>query len=641
MDQCGLLIEGELLFLAGLRSGEKYLRWLSAAAFGVSIAKLGMMDLPADGRTTLAGLHLRVWTPVALAHALAFYLNRILRKTAREYSWAAAVVAVAVLSAETPLEYLAVAFLVYGAVLFELGLRARLVEFRYQSYFIGALGVIMAGIWNVFTPDPSWKMQWLPIAICTAISYATAVRVRGSRPERIEDWEAKSLRQAGAASATFLAAALVWKLAPGDYLAVAWMALGALLFELGLRGFPRELRWTSYAASAIGAGRLLLLGVFEVTKATSQPNRISLLCGALLCYAVTARVFRSIPERIAETERTLVRDVNSVAATTFLLTLGWVVLPDAVVAVGWAAAGLVLLEIGFASSVGSFRLQGNLVSKLVFFRLFFANFTDLGHTGWVSHRLLTVLPIIVAEYYISWRYKEAQVSEGERSASRLYQYAAAILLVVLSRFELGRALTVTGWAAITLALYLTGVRRKDVHLRWHSYAVAALTFWRCWDTNFYIPESLAGMPGRVLTGSLVVACLYTAQLFSPRTAESTDGGSSSLFTGVDRHARLAFSLLASTLLAVMLYYQVSGGALTVAWTVQAMAMLATGFPLRDRPLRLLGLGLFLVCILKVFLWDLRHLETLQRIVSFIVLGLILVGVSFIYTRFRNHIQRYL
>ena len=71
------------------------------------------------------------------------------------------------------------------------------------------------------------------------------------------------------------------------------------------------------------------------------------------------------------------------------------------------------------------------------------------------------------------------------------------------------------------------------------------------------------------------------------------------------------------------------------------ALLAAGFALRDRVLRLSGLALFLICTLKLFFWDLRNLETLPRIVSFIVLGLLLVTVSWIYTRFRDQVQRFL
>ena len=91
----------------------------------------------------------------------------------------------------------------------------------------------------------------------------------------------------------------------------------------------------------------------------------------------------------------------------------------------------------------------------------------------------------------------------------------------------------------------------------------------------------------------------------------------------------------------MNFYEVSGSLLTVAWGLEGVALLAAGFSLRDRVQRLSGMALLLFCILKLFLWDLRHLETLPRILSFIVLGLILVGVSWIYTRFRERVERYL
>jgi len=44
---------------------------------------------------------------------------------------------------------------------------------------------------------------------------------------------------------------------------------------------------------------------------------------------------------------------------------------------------------------------------------------------------------------------------------------------------------------------------------------------------------------------------------------------------------------------------------------------------------LLYYRLLLASILKLFVWDLRRLETLPRIFSFIVLGAILLGVSWI------------
>jgi uncharacterized membrane protein len=95
------------------------------------------------------------------------------------------------------------------------------------------------------------------------------------------------------------------------------------------------------------------------------------------------------------------------------------------------------------------------------------------------------------------------------------------------------------------------------------------------------------------------------------------------------------------LLTVLLAYEVSGRFLTVAWGLEGIALAGAGFALRERSLRLSGLALLGACVLKVFLYDLRELETLFRILSFIVLGLVLLGVSLAYTRFRDDLRRYL
>ena len=135
----------------------------------------------------------------------------------------------------------------------------------------------------------------------------------------------------------------------------------------------------------------------------------------------------------------------------------------------------------------------------------------------------------------------------------------------------------------------------------------------------------------------MIASLYCAQLLAPRNTRAD------IEARKYRAATRApyYSLLATLLLAILLFYEVSGGRLTMAWAAEALALLGAGFPLRDRVQRLSGLTLFMVCVLKLFLYDLRALETINRILSFIVLGLILVGVSWMYTRFRDRIQRYL
>ncbi|HLX46211.1 MAG TPA: DUF2339 domain-containing protein [Bryobacteraceae bacterium] len=627
----GLLIEAEILFLAGVRFGQKFLRQLAGGVFVSALAKL-MADVSTGDTIQLANRTWMRWTPATILTAVAFYANRafnVIEK--RLYSSLAAALIVLILAFETPQQYLCVAWLLFATLLFEIGFRFELDDFLFQSYAAGALGTGAALLLNISVDRPDWPRQWLPMAICAALQYAVTLQIR-FRPGRLKYEPIVSWFTS--ASTAGLALAIAWKLAPGDYLGVTWIALGAMLFELGLWKLPPQFRRISYAVSATGFFNLLYLHVILAHKDSPVAEPISLAIATILCYAISARLFRSIPDRIPDIERSWTRDANAAAATLFILTLAWLKLPAPVVALAWAMVSLILLELGFAFAFSRFRLIGNLVAAAVFGRLFLANFTDLGNTVRISHRILTVVPIVIAQYYVWARYRRTEVSPWETSLARLYVYAPAILSVVLLRFELGRSMAVVGWALFGLAVYRTGLVKNIGDLRWQSYAIAILAFWRCWNTNFYIPESLAGISGRVATAALVIASFYAAQLLSPREpAEAVPQ--------VDRHARTFFSLLASILLAVLLFYQVSGSLLTTAWGIEAVALIAAGFPLRDRLQRLSGLFLFLVCVLKLFLYDLRQLETINRILSFIILGVILVSVSWVYTRFRDRIQRYL
>jgi uncharacterized membrane protein len=252
------------------------------------------------------------------------------------------------------------------------------------------------------------------------------------------------------------------------------------------------------------------------------------------------------------------------------------------------------------------------------------DFAEFGGALKITYRTFTILPILASQYYVWRRYQRAGIPEWERVFSRLYVYAAGVLFVILARFELGRTLAVVAWSLFGLALYEIGQLRRLADLRWQSYALALLSF-------FATAGMLAGNQARVLTGCIVIASFYCAQLLAPRNAGES----------IERYARAFYSLLATLLLAILLFYEVSGETLTMVWAAEALALLGAGFPLRDRVQRLSGLTLFMVCVLKLFLYDLRTLETVNRILSFIVLGLILVGVSWMYTRFRDRIQRYL
>ncbi len=74
--------------------------------------------------------------------------------------------------------------------------------------------------------------------------------------------------------------------------------------------------------------------------------------------------------------------------------------------------------------------------------------------------------------------------------------------------------------------------------------------------------------------------------------------------------------------------------LSVLFTLYAAATLAWGIARRIPGVRYGALGLFGIVIVKVFLVDLAELQAIYRILSFLVLGLVLLGVSYVYQRMR-------
>lgn len=78
-------------------------------------------------------------------------------------------------------------------------------------------------------------------------------------------------------------------------------------------------------------------------------------------------------------------------------------------------------------------------------------------------------------------------------------------------------------------------------------------------------------------------------------------------------------------------------ALSVFWGLSAIVLLSVGFGGRVTALRYMAIALFGLTILKVFIIDLSHLQMVYRIVSFIVLGVLLLLGSFLYQKLSSRI----
>jgi uncharacterized membrane protein len=386
-------------------------------------------------------------------------------------------------------------------------------------------------------------------------------------------------------------AALVSGYEAGDpWRGVVWslMALGP--FALGWWRRLLDFRVQGYALAAIGA---IAIGSYLPYPA------LPLALGAAVAYAFVHATLWSGDDRFGEQERDALRVAASCVTTLGLCALVWRLVPGEYLGIAWLSLALVMREGGLRGWPGEFQGLSILVGILGASRV-------AGYD--LSSRLALVSSALTYAFALRAR-KEADGRVLDVATWPATLFLLAGLAALLPAWAISPA-----WALV--ALGLAEFDRRS--LRAQAILVSAVVVTRCLAIDL-------GTAQPVLPIALTIVCFWAAMLRReigslPRTYDS---------------------LLATVLLGALIFHQVTGSVLTVAWGAEAVGLLAAGFALRDRVLRLSGLALFFICTLKLFFWDLRNLETLPRIVSFIVLGLLLVAVSWVYTRFRDQVQRFL
>jgi len=197
------------------------------------------------------------------------------------------------------------------------------------------------------------------------------------------------------------------------------------------------------------------------------------------------------------------------------------------------------------------------------------------------------------------------------------------------------------WAIEGAILIWVGFRTQVSHFRWAGLALFAVVASRLLLFPIHGIQPLL-LNQRFGLFAMIIAC-FTAGIWC-------SGSHKSRLNGEERLAFAVVGLCANvvTLWALSCevwdYWGPSGYederrsdlaqqlGLSLLWTAYATGLVAAGVRWTNKGLRWQGLALLGFVAAKVFLYDLSSLEAIYRIVSFMVLGLLLLGVSFFYQR---------
>ncbi|HEY0703592.1 MAG TPA: DUF2339 domain-containing protein [Candidatus Acidoferrales bacterium] len=202
----------------------------------------------------------------------------------------------------------------------------------------------------------------------------------------------------------------------------------------------------------------------------------------------------------------------------------------------------------------------------------------------------------------------------------------------------GKWITIA-WAVEGLILIWSGLNTKFPLMRWAGFLLFAIVTGRL--AVISIPTDAFVLNARFATFVFAVACFFAACYFAREQAAETGAEEKTMYllTAIAANVLLiaALSLEVWDVFGRMPSLGIDTGhaqelALSALWLVYALILLAAGALKKLAVVRWQALVLLGVVIVKVFVFDLSFLEKFYRIVSFSLLGLALLLISFYYQR---------
>ncbi len=453
--------------------------------------------------------------------------------------------------------------------------------------------------------------------------------------------------------AAVLAAIAAWVAFPESWTAVAWVAVGVLLLFLGQYFNIAELGYQGTALALVAFFRALAVNLEAEQKIHGVSLRlITMALTAILLYVAARWKLQELAEQTEGFSfARLFTELQSWGATFLLALLAWYELRSISVAVAWAVGGLLLAEIGLARKSLSLRLQGYVLFLAAFTRIFFVNLNAAGLPGEVSPRFYTVVPIALAFFYAYWRLFTVRENlssfEEKFKFADLSCYLGTISFAALMRFEVPADWVAAAWAGLAFALIAIAWRSGQRLFLHQGLLVVFAVLFRTVLHNFYersyFPAPL--WESRWITAGSVIALLFAALAIAFRVRRKDEIGPGTgfvrLITFTTHRPEQVFFFVAIGLLTVLLALEMDHGRVTLSWGLEGLLVFLFAIWVNERSFRLTGLGLLLLCAAKILLIDVWRLNPRDRYITFIVLGAVLLVVSFMYSRYREAIRQYL
>ena len=230
-----------------------------------------------------------------------------------------------------------------------------------------------------------------------------------------------------------------------------------------------------------------------------------------------------------------------------------------------------------------------------------------------------------------------------------YLCASMFALVIAVPLALeNRGAVSTAWSVLGMVLVLAAERSKLKTLLVLSMLVFAAALLNvCYSYSIlYYPVTFSD---RLFNGGMFTVCLLCAAWFlRNHTASCRITGKDTFFSlykvfycatgGLSFFFYTSHEVYHNLKMSDSLSYFRHGG-LSVWWGILVVALIVYGIRRNIKELRITALILFLICLVKVYCVDISGLNTLGKVIAFLILGILFLGAAMSYILFRKSFSK--
>jgi uncharacterized membrane protein len=263
---------------------------------------------------------------------------------------------------------------------------------------------------------------------------------------------------------------------------------------------------------------------------------------------------------------------------------------------------------------------------------------ETDYRGYIGLFAVALAGLHIALGYALWK------SRAERTAPVLLYLGIAIALLTLAAPVQFTGFRITiAWALESAALAWIGVRTREARLAYAAMGVGALVLVRLAVLDAWIfpgPDSYRAIRNvRFLTFATAAVCFWLAAYWLRAAWKA-------LVPYISGHLVMLWVLILEVLgwaartTSPENLDNVRSTAVSILLAGYAVALVAIGVGARSALNRVLGLGLIAVVVLKLYFYDVWQIGRIYRVAAFAALGILLLLISYLYSRYRGSIENW-